>query len=217
MSYQTILFDLDGTLTDPAEGITKSVAHALRHFGIEVKNLTELYPFIGPPLKSSFQNYYNFDEETAFHAIRLYRERFSSIGWKENVPYDGIRDLLQALVQSGKHLLVATSKPELFAKQILEHFGLAEYFEVICGAPMDAKTHSTKATVIQDALRRGAVTNLTDVVMIGDREHDVIGAHENGIAAIGVLYGYGDRLEHERCGADYIVETVEQLHPLLLA
>lgn len=217
MRCQTILFDLDGTLTDPAEGITKSVAHALRHFGIEVENLTRLYPFIGPPLKTSFQKYYHFDEESAFQAVRLYRERFSAIGWKENIPYDGIRQMLQALMCNGKRLMVATSKPEQFAKQILEHFDLADFFEVICGAPMDEKAHSTKATVIAEALRRGAVTELSDVIMVGDREHDVIGAHENGIAAIGVLYGYGDRAEHERCSADYIVETVDTLQSLLLS
>ena len=217
MRYRTILFDLDGTLTDPAEGITKSVAYALGHFGIEVENLTTLHPFIGPPLKVSFQRHYNFDDESAFQAIRLYRERFSTIGWRENVPYDGIREMLQALVAGGKRLMVATSKPEHFAKQILKHFALAEYFEVICGAPMDEKVHSTKTTVIADALNRGNVTDLTDVVMVGDREHDVIGAHENGIAAIGVLYGYGNRQEHEGCGAEFIVETVENLQNLLLA
>ena len=169
MRYHTILFDLDGTLTDPAEGITKSVAYALGHFGIEVENLTTLHPFIGPPLKVSFQRHYNFDDESAFQAIRLYRERFSTIGWRENVPYDGIREMLQALVAGGKRLMVATSKPEHFAKQILKHFALAEYFEVICGAPMDEKAHSTKTTVIADALNRGNVTDLTDVVMVGDR------------------------------------------------
>lgn len=216
MQQTYILFDLDGTLTDPGEGITKCVAYALEHFGISVPDLKQLYCFIGPPLKESFQNYYHLDEDSTHQAIELYRQRFDRVGWQENIPYAGMIQLLQRLKQHGKHLLVATSKPESFAVRILEHFGMAEYFDAICGAPMDAKIHSTKATVIQDALKRGGITDRMDVIMVGDRLHDVEGAHENGIPAIGVTYGYGDRAEHVSCGADYIAATMAELQALLL-
>ena len=212
---QYILFDLDGTLTDPGEGITKCVAHALSHFGVDVTDLTHLYPFIGPPLKVSFQTFYGFDEESAYRAIQLYRERFAAVGWQENIPYPGIADLLSELVHHGKTLLVATSKPEEFAVKILEHFDLAKYFTHICGAPMDETIHSTKATVIADALQRCGITDVSDAIMVGDRLHDIEGAHENGLTAIGVLYGYGDRAEHEACGADRIASTIEELGQLL--
>ena len=217
MQQRFILFDLDGTLTDPGEGITRCAAYALEHFGIHTQDLRQLYCFIGPPLLVSFSKYSHLSQEDCYQAIRLYRQRYADIGWLENVPYPGIADLLAALTQAGKTLLVATSKPEEFAVQILEHFGLAKYFTVICGAPMDETLPSTKAMVIQDALTRGSITDLNDVIMVGDRLHDVEGAHENGIAAIGVLYGYGKRAEHEDCGADYIAETIEELKALLLS
>lgn len=217
MKQQYILFDLDGTLTDPGEGITKCVAFALEQFGITVDDLRSLYSFIGPPLKESFQKYCPLSQDDAFRAIEFYRQRYADKGWAENIPYNGMAALLEALVGHGKILLVATSKPEEFAVKILENFGLAKYFAHICGAPMDAKVHSTKATVIQDALNRADIRDVTDVIMVGDRMHDVEGAHAHGIAAIGVLYGYGDRAEHEACGADYIAATVEELKAMLLA
>ena len=215
MQQQYILFDLDGTLTDPQEGITRCAAYALAHFGICVEDLHTLDNFIGPPLLYSFQTYHHLSQEDAYEAIRLYRDRYARVGWLENIPYPGIGEMLLSLTQAGKTLLVATSKPEEFAVQILEHFGLAKYFTCICGAPMDEKVHSTKALVIQDALRRGKIEDLSDVIMVGDREHDVLGAHECGIPAIGVLYGYGSREEHENCGADYIAATIPELSALL--
>ena len=214
MHHPFILFDLDGTLTDPGEGITKCTAFALSHFGVAIEDLTSLYSFIGPPLKVSFRNYLS--EEETYQAIALYRQRYASVGWKENMPYPGIGQLLKELVESGKTLLVATSKPEAFAVKILEHFGLAQYFSVICGAPMDERAHSTKALVIADALARAGISDAAQAIMVGDRLHDVEGAHENGMAAIGVLYGYGDRAEHEACGADYIASTVDDLKALFL-
>ena len=207
---QYLLFDLDGTLTDPMVGITKSVQYALRHYGIEEPDLKKLCPFIGPPLKDSFMKYYGFSSERATEAITIYREYFSKTGLYENMEYPGIRDLLATLKAAGKHLYVATSKPELFSKQILEHFRLAEYFDFIGGANMD-ETRVRKGDVIRYVLEENQITELDKVVMIGDREHDIIGAKENSLESIGVLYGYGDREELSAAGADVIVETIREL------
>lgn len=214
--FQTILFDLDGTLTDPGEGITNSVAYALEHYGIHVPDRESLYPFIGPPLQDSFMKYYGMDEQQADAAIEVYREYFAEKGWLENRVYDGIELLLLSLKQAGKQLIVATSKPEIFALRILEHFGLHTYFSVICGAPLHPPKGYGKADVIKSALDRAGVKDLCNVVMVGDRRHDIRGAHIVGIPAIGVLYGYGDRAEHENCGADFIAEDIVRLKELLL-
>ncbi len=216
MQYNTILFDLDGTLTDPKEGITKSVAYALQHFGIQVEDLDSLTRYIGPPLAVSFPEYHGISEADTPTAVAKYRERFSDVGWAENLVYDGIEQLLIALKQAGKKLLVATSKPEVFAVRILEHFGLAGHFDLICGAPMHAPKGHGKADVIRDALERAGVNELSDAIMVGDRLHDVEGAHKIGLPCIGVLYGYGDREEMEQCHADYIAENVSALCAMLL-
>lgn len=215
MQYHTILFDLDGTLTDPKEGITKSVAYALQHFGIQVENLDGLTCYIGPPLAVSFPEYHGISEEDTPTAVAKYRERFSDVGWAENLVYDGIEQMLDALKQAGKKLLVATSKPEVFAVRILEHFGLNGYFDLICGAPMHAPKGHGKADVIRDALERAGISELSGAIMVGDRLHDVEGAHKIGLPCIGVLYGYGDREEMEACRADYIAEDVEALRAML--
>lgn len=215
MSWNTILFDLDGTLTDPKVGITTAVSKGLAHFGIteDPENLTN---FIGPPLHESFQVYYGMTPEQAVKAVEVFREYYNRQGWAENVPYAGVSECLKALKDSGKKLLVATSKPENFAERILEHFGMAQYFDLICGAPIHDPAGSKKATVILDALARADVRDLSDAIMVGDRKHDVLGAHEVGLKAVGVLYGYGSREEFLACGADYIVENVEQLQEYLL-
>ncbi len=214
--FHTILFDLDGTLTDPGEGITNSVAYALKHYGITVEDRKKLYPFIGPPLPESFMRYFGMSEETALEAVEIYREYFSTKGLLENRPYDGIEDLLKKLKDAGKRLIVATSKPEEFSVRILEHFGLAKYFDLICGALMHPPKGYGKADVIQDALTRCNITDLDSTIMVGDRLHDVEGAHKIGLPAIGVLYGYGDRQELETAGADYIAENISTLSELLL-
>ncbi len=214
--YHTILFDLDGTLTDPGEGITNSVAYALKHYGIEVEDRKSLYPFIGPPLHESFMRYFGMSEETALEAVEVYREYFSVKGLLENRPYDGIEELLRSLRDAGKRLIVATSKPEGFSVRILEHFGLAKYFDLICGALMHPPKGYGKADVIRDALERCAIKDLDGVVMVGDRLHDVEGAHKIGLPAIGVLYGYGDRPELENAGADHIASDIPELSGLLL-
>lgn len=214
MKKQQILFDLDGTLTDPMIGITKSVQYALRSYGIQVERLEDLCPFIGPPLRDSFMKYYGFDSDQATEAIWKYREYFSMTGLYENKEYAGIKEMLAALRDEGKKLYVATSKPELFAKKILEHFQMAEYFTFIGGASMD-ETRVKKGDVIGYVLEENQITDLSQVVMVGDREHDVIGAKEAGIESVGVLYGYGSREELEEAGANEIVSTVEALRNLL--
>lgn len=213
--YKYILFDLDGTLTDPAVGITKSVAYALEKFGIEVSDITQLNHFIGPPLLDSFMECYGFDKEKAQTAIDYYRERFRVKGLYENVVYDGIPEMLRKLKDSDKKLILATSKPEPFAKEILRHFGLEEYFDYAAGSNFDG-TRTAKAEVIDYALEAAGVTDKTTAVMIGDREHDIIGAKKTGLDSVGVLYGYGSRHELETAGATHIAETVDELTKLIL-
>ena len=215
MGYQTILFDLDGTLTDPAEGITNSIVHSLTYYGISVADKRELYDFIGPPLHKSYMRKFGMDEKTAYEAIEHYREYFGVRGLLENEIYDGIEEMLRRLQSAGKQLLVATSKPEVFSVRILEHFGLAKYFTMICGAPLHPPSNYGKADVIREAFDRAGITDKSSAIMVGDRRHDIIGAHSVGIPAIGVLYGYGDRAEHEQCGADFIVSSVSELASLL--
>lgn len=207
--YKVILFDLDGTLTDPGLGITNSVAYALRHYGIEPESRESLYPFIGPPLADSFIRYYGFTPEKAMEAISVYREYFRDKGLYENEVYEGVRELLENIKASGRKIVLATSKPEEFSVRILEHFDLMKYFDVVAGASMDEKRNK-KGDVIAYAMEKGGFTN-EDAVMIGDREHDIFGAKENGLDSIGVLYGYGDREELQNAGADYIAETVKDI------
>ena len=210
----TILFDLDGTLTDPMVGITKSVQYALKKYGIIEEDLWNLTKFIGPPLSQSFRNFYGFSEEESHRAVEYYREYFAPTGKFENVVYDGIPEMLAALKEAGFVLAVATSKPEVFAKEILEHFNLNRYFDFIGGALLHGRTD--KAEVVSYVLENLKADKET-TVMIGDREHDILGAAKNGLNSIGVLYGYGDKPEHEAAGADYIVETVAELKTYLLS
>ena len=213
-NYQYILFDLDGTLTDPGEGITNSVAYALKKFGIEVADRTLLYPFIGPPLIESFMKYYHFSKEEAEQAVVYYREYFGDRGIFENTPYDGIRDVLETLSKNGKTLVLATSKPEPYARRILEHFDLAQYFTYIAGASFD-ESRSEKWDVIEYALSAMKISDRSKAIMIGDRKHDAIGAHKTGLACIGVLWGYGDLEELTAAGVDVTVEHIEQLKSIL--
>ena len=214
MKKRYVFFDLDGTLTDPMAGITKSVQYALKAYGIEEPDLKALCPFIGPPLKDSFMNYYDFPEEQAQEAIGKYREYFADRGIFENEVYPGIEELLRDLKRAGAILIVATSKPETFAVRILEHFHLKPYFDYICGATMD-ETRVRKGEVIAYALEKAGIENVEEALMVGDREHDVIGARQNHMDSIGVLFGYGSREELEKAGATEIAETVEDLKRLL--
>ena len=212
--YKYILFDLDGTLTDPAVGITTSVAYALKKFGIEVDDITTLNHFIGPPLLDSFMEDYGFSEEKARTAIEYYRERFSVKGLYENVVYGGVTEMLEVLKKGGKEIILATSKPEPFAREILRHFGLDKYFLFIAGSNFDG-TRTAKAEVIEYALENSCISDKSLCVMIGDRKHDIIGAQKTGLDSIGVLYGYGSREELEAAGATYIAETVEDITKLI--
>lgn len=212
---QYILFDLDGTITNPKEGITKSIQYALHGMGIEVDDLDSLCRHIGPPLKDGFMEFWGFTEEEADRGVELYREYFSVKGIYENYVYDGIEDMLYVLKKAGKKIYVATSKPEKFAKMILKHFHLETYFEDVCGATMDG-SRSKKGDVIRYALNKNHLTDLNQIVMVGDRLHDMKGAMENQIDSIGVLYGFGSREELSKAGAGHIVETVSELKTLLL-
>lgn len=210
MMYNTILFDLDGTLTDPAEGITNSVAYALKHWNIEIADKSTLNCFIGPPLYESFSKYFNFSENEAQKAVEVYREYFSVKGLYENKVYDGIEEVLFLLKSAGKKLAVATSKPEHFAVKILKHFSLEKYFDVIAGATMDG-TRINKDDVIDYAIKQLSVTDKSKILMIGDRMYDVIGAKEMGIDCLAVSYGYGSREELENAHATFIVDNTKEL------
>ena len=201
--YKYALFDLDGTLTDPGEGITKSVQYALAKFGINVENRQELFCFIGPPLHESFEVYYGFSRPDAMKAVDYYREYYAVKGIFENLVYNGIPETLAKLQESGVRICLATSKPEGYAKQILEHFGLDGYFTAVAGSNIDG-TRTKKAEVVERALMLLGNPDIKDCVMIGDREHDVLGGAAHGLDTIGVLFGYGSREELECAGATYI-------------
>ena len=204
---KNILFDLDGTLTDPALGITNSVMHALKRFNIPLPPRDELYKFIGPPLAESFEKYYGFSDGQV--AVEVYREYFSTKGLYENELYNGIEELLKLLYENGYRIYLATSKPEIYAKQILEHFNIDKYFTDAVGSLLNGNSVE-KGEVIAHLLKKH---NITDAIMIGDRCFDIAGAKENGIKSIGVLYGYGT--EDELKDADFIVSSVTELKNLL--
>ena len=208
--YDVVLFDLDGTLTDPGEGITNSVAYALNKFGISVDDKKELYNFIGPPLIDSFMKYYGMNYEDGLKAVEYYREYFGVTGIFENTMFKGIPELLDSIKKSGRKISLATSKPEEYAIRILDHFGLTKYFDFIGAATMD-ESRSKKVDVITYTLDNLGVTDKSRVVMIGDRHHDIEGAKKNGLNSIGVLFGYGDRDELENAGATYIAETINDI------
>ena len=213
---KTFLFDLDGTLTDPKEGITNSVAYALERQGIKVDNRDELIKFIGPPLIDSFMKYYSFGYELAKESVGVYREYFVPKGMFENSVYDGVEDCLGELGKRGAKLVVATSKPEEYSVEILKHFGLFSYFDAVCGASLD-ETRTKKADVIEYALDKlGLQDRKDEIIMIGDREHDILGAKENGLRSIGVTYGYAKENELEEAGANYIVHSPIELKRLCL-
>lgn len=213
--FKYILFDLDGTITDSGEGITKSVQYALKNFDILVDNLEELYKFIGPPLKESFKEYYKFDEEKANLALIKYREYYADKGIYENNLYDGIIELLDKLKENGKTIILATSKPEVYAKQILKYFKIDKYFTFVAGSDFE-ETRVRKGDVIKYALEGAKISDLSKVIMVGDREHDIIGAKENNIKSIGVLYGFGNVIELTQARAEYIAKNTNELLDILL-
>ena len=217
--FDTVLFDLDGTLTDPFEGISNSIIYALKKFGIAAPDKPLLKKFIGPPLTESFSEYCGLNHSDALRAVDYYREYFSVAGIFENKPYEGVCKLLSGLKERGYTAIVATSKPEQFAKAIVQHFGLEQYFKEICGATMD-QSRTQKADVIAYALKKceikDEIKDKKRAVMVGDRKHDIIGAKTNGLSSIGVLYGYGSKEELLEAGANYIANSpVDILHYIL--
>ena len=210
-----VFFDLDGTLTDAGLGITNSVAYALKKNGIEPPPREELLKFVGPPLVDSFMKYYGFSLDGARKAVDDYREYFRDRGIFENSVYDGVVELLGSLKKAGKKIVLATSKPEPFAKTILSHFGLDKYFYFVAGALMD-ETRTKKGDVIRYALESCGSPDSESVIMVGDREHDIIGAKEHGLRSVGVLYGYGSRDELVTAGADFIAATPEDVTEIIL-
>lgn len=216
MSFTHIFFDLDGTLTDSAPGIIRSVQYALESFHIH-KETAELLYFIGPPLKDSFASFFDNDPELTLAAVAKYREYYSVTGIFENSLYAGIADLLTELCRAGHTLCVATSKPEPFALRVLEHFTIREAFAVIAGAELQGSRNS-KTDVLRHACRMAGVDpSQGGCCMVGDRKYDILGAHAVGMPALGVLYGYGGRAELEDAGANYLCATVHELRKMLLA
>lgn len=213
--HRVVLFDLDGTLTDPKEGITKSVQYALSKINIWEADLDALEPFIGPPLQVTFKELYGLNDSQIHQAISYYRERFKEKGMFENQVYQGIPQLLEMLRHTGYELAVATSKPTVFATAILEHFKLDQYFTCIVGSNLDG-TRSAKGEVIEEALRQMSVVNRENCMMIGDRLHDMVGAAQNNIESIGVTYGYGTFEELEEAGATIIAGSVDELRNALI-
>ena len=215
MKYKYILFDLDGTITDPFDGITASIIYALDKFGISVPDRKELAAFIGPPLVDSFSKYYGFSHGCSLAAVGYYREYYGKKGIFECTLYDGITDLFHKLKDSGVKVIIATSKPEHFAIKLMEHFALDDCFVSICGATMDEK-RTNKDEVIRYALDRNGITDTDECIMVGDRKYDVLGAKAAGIKSVGVLYGYGSRDEMDAANPDFIAETVAELEKILL-
>ena len=215
MTKRYILFDLDGTITDSSEGITKSVQHALKKLGIEENDQAMLRRFIGPPLDESFEKFYGFDKEKALKAVDYYRERYSDKGIYENVLFDGIADMLEGLKSDGYIIALATCKPEIYVPTILK------YFDVAVGSELEGGERRHKNQVIDEVFVRLAAAGLADTgslsetksqsIMIGDRKDDILGAKASGIDSMGVRYGFAEEQELEIAGADYIVETVEDI------
>ena len=213
--YDTILFDLDGTLTDSGLGITKAVQYALGQMGCEVPPRENLYTFIGPPLHGSFRKHYGMDEETSVEAVRQFRVYYNQMGGiLENEVYPGVRELLADLKKAGKRLMIATSKPQAAAELVMRHFGLDEFVPEIIGGTDDPR-RNTKGKVIAWCLQESGVDRKT-AIMVGDREHDIHGAAENGIPAIGITWGYGDRAELESAGAKAVFDTPAEMAEYIL-
>ncbi len=214
--YTTILFDLDGTLTDPGEGIINSVEYALNKYGISVEDKKSLCKFIGPPLVDSFSKYYGFNEEKSRKAIEIYREYYKAKGINECKLFDGIKELLESLKNSDYEIALATSKPELFAHIVLQNYDIHKYFDFISGATIDEKTRYTKEHVIEYALDNIKEKDRTKILMIGDRCFDINGAKAYSLDSIGVTFGYGTYEELKEAGATYIVSSPKEIENLLV-
>lgn len=205
-----VLLDLDGTLTDSGEGIIRCIGHALTRLGREIPPAAELAHYVGPPLADSFHSLLDTQDEALVHrAVELYRERFATTGIFENRVYPDIPEGLAALRAMGHRLWVATAKVEIFARRVVDHFGLAPYFAGVYGAELSGE-RADKGELIQHLLRSEGIAP-GEAVMIGDRKHDILGAKQNGLRAIGISWGYGSREELAAAGAGAVVDTVEEL------
>ena len=210
MQYQNVLFDLDGTLTDPREGITRSIQYGLSKMGIDEPDLSKLEHFIGPPLLQAFMEFYSFSEVQAWEAVGYYRERFSVTGLYENHVFDGVTPLLEELVGQGRQLYIATSKPQIYAREIARHFDFAKHFNVIYGSELDG-TRTNKIELIAHLMAEQGL-DPAQTLMIGDRKHDLIGARQNGLDAAAVGYGFGSFEELSAFAPKYHFETLAELH-----
>ena len=209
-----VFLDLDGTLTDPSEGIINGVIAALRRFGIVENDREKLKAFIGPPLYGSFMEHYGFSKEKAYEGVGYFQEYYAPTGQYENRPYPGIRDLLARWKAEGRKLVLATSKPEYFAVRILERFGMAEHFLLMAGGDVE-EPRVEKADVISYAKEKLGLGDDISAVMVGDTRYDVLGAAQHGIPTVGVLYGFGSRAMLEEAGACWIVDSVGALDSLM--
>lgn len=212
--FDTLLFDLDGTLTDSTDGILNCLIYAIERMGFEVPEDTNI--FLGPPIRQSFAEFLGMNGEQVDEAVRIFRERYSDTGLFENRVYDGIPGMLDRLKSGGKRLMVATSKPQVYAVRIFERFGLAQYFEIVGGAELDG-SRDYKDEVIEYVLAKAGITDRSTVLMIGDRRQDVLGAHKTDIECMGILWGYGSVEELTQAGADYIARTPQEAADMLLS
>lgn len=214
MGIKTVLFDLDGTITDSGPGIVNSVAYTLDKYGFPYNNKKELEIFVGPPLAEQFEIFMGCSKEEGIRAVDVYREYYSAKGIFENSVYDGIEDMLKRLKQDGYKVVMATSKPERMAKIIADHFDIEKYFDFIGGAHMDGR-RTDKKEVIEYVLENSGVKDTDEVIMVGDRKYDVIGAHELGIKCIAVLFGYGSKEELVEAEADFLAETPDKIADII--
>ena len=211
-----ILFDLDGTITDPFDGISRSIIYAIQSMGITVNDPESLKCFIGPPLFGQFKDFFGFNDDRAENAVREYRKRYGEIGWKECTLTEGAENLLSYLKEKGYILALATSKPEVFAIKILDYFDLSKYFDFIGGAQLEHTGRNDKADIIAYVLDKLNIADKSAVIMVGDRYHDVEGARANGIKSLAVLCGYGSLEEFKEHGADFIAENMEKVGEIIV-
>ena len=212
-NFDTLLFDLDGTLTDSTEGIVRCLEYALERMGFDIPEDTN--KFLGPPLYRSFAEFCGMNEEQVNEAVRIFRERYSTVGLFENRVYEGVPEMLKRLRDGGKRIMVATSKPEVYAVRIFDRFGLSQFFEIVGGANING-TRNDKDEVIEYVLGKAGISDRSSVLMIGDRRQDVIGAHKTGLKCMGILWGFGSIEELTEAGADFIAETPEKAADMLL-
>jgi len=213
---KNVFFDLDGTITDSREGIINGFEYALNYFGIKLEDRKYAEKFIGPSLAESFTKEYKFDEEKTTLAVAKYREYYSTRGLKENKLYEGLKELIIDLANNNINVILATAKPQVFSEQILENFGMKQYFRFISGATLDS-SRNKKGDIIKYAIQNLEPINLEECIMVGDRKHDITGAKENNMKSIGVTYGFGSEEELKEAGANYIAHNAEELKNIILS